>query len=259
MIKKTLTSIVFIFIFVFSCLSTYGQDTQKPQLFFVEDFVLKPSEIENFQETIKQFLNLFEEHNFKYPVNSYITSDFHMYFTFPLQGMSDVEKIFAEVDVLAEKVGIPKWSELHDAEFQATESYQFGLYYLRPDLSYIPENPRLSPEESVFLEWEFMYIKPGMDMKAEEIWKEWVELYKKKGITDPYYCWVGFIGPELPLYIFTFFGKDHVDIHEANAAIVEKIGDEGDALYEKTMNLIKKTEHKSGNVLQDLTYTPEKD
>ena len=71
MIKKTLTSIVFIFIFVFSCLSTYGQDTQKPQLFFVEDFVLKPSEIENFQETIKQFLNLFEEHNFKYPLKSY--------------------------------------------------------------------------------------------------------------------------------------------------------------------------------------------
>ncbi len=84
-----------------------------------------------------------------------ITNDFHMYFTFPLQGVSDVEKIFAEVDALAEKVGSPKWSELQDAEFQATESYQFGLYYLRPDLSYIPENPRLSSEESIFLEWGF--------------------------------------------------------------------------------------------------------
>ena len=77
-------------------------------MFFVEEFVLKPSEVENFQEAVKQFLSFFEEYNFKYPVNSYITNDFHVYFSFPLQEMSDIDKIFAEVDALAEKVGNPK-------------------------------------------------------------------------------------------------------------------------------------------------------
>ena len=77
---------------------------------------------------------------------------------------------------------------------------------------------------------------------------------RKKEITDPYYCGAGFIGPELPLYIFTFSGKNHVDLHEPNIVIVEKIGDEGDILYEKTMNLIAGMEHKSGNVLTDLVY-----
>jgi len=256
MIKKSFTSILFTCICFFAYIISYAQDAQQPQLYFVEDVVVKPSERGNFQEVVKEFLNYFEEHNFEYPVNSYMTSDFHIYFTFPLNGFADIGNLFTNLNEMTEKVGSEKWAELTEAEFKGIETYEYGLYNLRPDLSYIPENPRLAAEESNYLEWTFAYVKPGKDAEAEVIWKKWVELYKAKDISDPYYCWTGLIGPELPLYLFVFSGENAIDFHQNSSAIMEKLGEDASPLYEETFKLIKKMEIKTGWVLRDLTYTP---
>lgn len=228
----------------------------QPQLFFVEDFTIKPSQRANFQETIKEFIDLFKAHNFKYSVNSYWTSDFHMYFTFPIKDIGDVGSLFSEADAFSEKVGKEKWTELHQKEFNDTEAYQYGLYYMRPDLSYIPENPRLAVGEANYTEWTFVLIKPGMEAEAEAVWKEWVSFYKEKGIPDPFYVWEAFIGPELPLHIIISQGENAIDFHQAASSNMEKLGEDVSELYEKTFKLLKRIENKRGWVQRDLSYTP---
>jgi hypothetical protein len=256
MIKKIITPYLFGAVSMYACTISLGQDAMQPQLYFVEEVVVKPSERDNFQETIKEFLNYFEEQNFQFEVSSYMTSDFHIYFTFPLEGAGDVEDLFTGFNNLAEKVDPVKWAELISAEYKAIESVEYSLYYMRPDLSYFPENPRITEEETNYLEWTFAYVKPGKDAEAEAIWKEWAELYKEKGVTDPYYTWVGFIGPEVPLYLFIFPGKNAIDFHQAGLENMAKLGEDAKPLYEKTYGLIKKLESRTGWVLQDLFYSP---
>lgn len=254
MIKRCLTLVIACFATFLAVTLTLGQDNMQPRLYFVEDVIIKPSETENFHRVIGEFIKYFRENDFSFEVGSYLTNDLHMYFTFPLENAEDVERLFSEFNALAEKVDPTEWSNLMQRQYNAIDSYNYGLYYLRPDLSYFPENPRLSPEESNYLMWEFVYIKPGKEAEMQELCKDWVELYKSKGITEPYTTWVAFIGNELPLYVFVMAAKDAVDFQQANSANMEKLGDAGNALYEKTMKLIKRMEFKNGEAMPDLMY-----
>jgi hypothetical protein len=62
------------------------------------------------------------------------------------------------------------------------------------DLSYTPAQPRIKEEEVGFLHWDFFYIEPGKEKEVMALAKEYLELYKSKGISDGYNLWIGDIG-----------------------------------------------------------------
>jgi hypothetical protein len=133
---------------------------------------------------------------------------------------------------------------------------QVQLWSLNYDLSHYPENARLKPEEEKYTDWLFVYYKPGTEEKIEEISRKWKALVESKNLNDRYYVWVGGLGTEMPVYCYVDAGKDAVDYHTRWAELEKIIGEEFDAMWNESAELIRKREHRTGRPRPDLSLVP---
>lgn len=128
---------------------------------------------------------------------------------------------------------------------------------LRPDLSYMPENPRLKPEEVNFYNWTFTYLLPGKEKELEEMSKKYKTLYQTKNIPDGFFVYEVIMGKEQPLYILVQSAKDPADYFSMDYS--EALGEEATALQSKLWSLIRKIEYKQAWIARGLSYGgPEK-
>ena len=126
-----------------------------------------------------------------------------------------------------------------------------------PRLSYIPENPRLKPEEANFAHITRFYVKPDKEREFRDIMSELAALFKRKNISDGYNVYALAIGTGKPLLSIVFRAKDDADYYSQHKKIVEILSEEIKALYEKIVPLLRKIERVDGNFRPDLSYTPE--
>lgn len=231
---------------------------QKPQLWFVEDMVVKPSKINDFEAVTKDFNAVFKKYGFPYPMNTYSSDDFHYYLFYPVENLSDLQKAYEIFGDIGKKLGEANLQALMKRQGDAIEYYK--QYFLRtmPELSYLPKKPRLKPEEKSAFIWDIYYCVPGREKEVEELGKEWMQLLKSKNYNDEVLYYIGDIGTEFPVYYGVLFAKDFADLYAQNKKMWELMGDEGGKLYDKMMPLVRKREGKSGWYRPELSFTPEK-
>lgn len=235
----------------------YGQTQDEPQLYLVEEFRIKPSGVAEFRNVIQEMFKEFERNNFSFQIQTYSTSDQRFFLLFPLKDYADLGNAYSEVGKIAEQVGAEKWNELHQREYEQTQSVKLSLYHYMPGLSFLPENPRLKPEEATYIFMNWVYMKYDRLGELDDILKEWKALYAKYGITDPFSTWKANVGPDYNLTILIWSAKNAIDFHEMNNNIWETIGDEGVALYQRTMELVERMEQVEGRYRPGMSYTPD--
>ena len=120
------------------------------------------------------------------------------------------------------------------------------MYYLRFNLSYIPENPRLTEDEMNFLWWNFYYIKPGMGTQANSIAKEWQALYKANNIPDGWRFYVGDFGTEEPMRFVVGGAKSAADYYQHQEKNIKLFGEKYGEMAKKTMDIYRRFEQKFG-------------
>ncbi len=131
--------------------------------------------------------------------------------------------------------------------------YQF--WYFRPDISFLPENERLKPEEIGHYTWDFVWVIPG---KEAEFDKEWVALSNAKKARDPFLTYAGGPGTTMPVYVWFEYGKSPADYAEAEERFWKSMGAEGADLSKRTRALIRRSETKTGRYRPDLSFAPER-
>lgn len=237
-------------------LTTIAQsEEQKTQLVIVWDVVVHPSKFMEYEATMKEFVALYAKHECPYPWLAYRTSDFHYYFVMPVENFAALDDVFSYFGKVAEKAG--KEYEALEKGFAATfESETIGTFYLRYDLSYIPEEPRVTDEEMNFTWWDFYYILPGMEKEAEEICHEWQALFKNNGISDGWSIYVGVMWSDLPVLVVAGGAKSEADYYTQNEKNFQKFGEKLQPLMKKTMDGTRRFEKKTGTILRELSYTP---
>ena len=232
-------------------------EEQKSQLYFVEEVAVKPSMLSVHEAAIKEMVGLSSEHKYSYPWYAYNTDDFHYYYVFPVENLSETENIFKAWGEIAKKLPGEQLQTLMK-NYQSTYEYaKYFMFRTRPDLSYTPESPRLKPEEANFTYWGFCYLLPGREREFEKICKEFAALDKSINRPDGWNTFVGDIGMDMPLYFWTMHMKNAADFWNQDEINTKKLGEEKVMeLWKRTVALCRKYEYKTGCFRPDLSYLP---
>lgn len=230
---------------------------KKPQLYFVEDYVVKPSMVAQFEATIKQvYSTIFAPTGWPWPIVMYSTEDFHFYLVYRFENLAEIDKAFATFAEILGKIGAEKWDALNKKMGDATEYYKQATFTFSPEISYIPEKPRLKPEEEKFAYWGFCYVMPGREKEFEALFKKIVEICKSKKLTIQFNTFIGGIGTDAPLYFYTEFGRTMGDFFVTAEKTDKILGQELTDIWNKVLSLMRKYEFKTGLVRPDLSFVP---
>jgi hypothetical protein len=203
-------------------------------------------------EWANEFMAQVQEHKFPYPINVYRCNDFSFWFLVPLDNIAELEVLGNTMNELMAKIVPEKGEKIQKLWSDTTEYRKDGLIALRPDLSYIPENPRLKPEEANFFNWTLTYILPNKEQEFEEIAKKYKTLYQTKKIPDGFMLSQVIMGDELPLYVLVQSANSPADYFSIDHS--ETLGKEGMSMQNKLWSLIRKIDYKQAWIARDLSY-----
>lgn len=255
--SKTLVSLVVVLLVIFNPLMSLAQVTeQKAQLYVIYDLVVKPTKINDFKVILNEMIAKDTKHKLGYPYYSYRTGNFHHYFSLPVANYGDYDSYLKAWNAVSTRMGVEQHKALYKRLADTYEHYSIFMMYSRPDLSYIPENPRLKSREGNFIFLDIFYIQTGKEEEFEKVLKEFVALEKSKNISEEINMFVGDIGTEMPVYIAALSAKNNSDFFTHNEKMWEILGKEGDVLFQKVMSLVRRREFKRIWFLPDLSYIP---
>jgi hypothetical protein len=251
--------LIILFCFVANLYASSGLvqgEEEKPSLYFVQEFVVKPDKIADFEIILKESASLYTKHNLQYSYFVCSMDNYHYAAYFPINNYGEIDLVFLAFYEVFDKVGEEKIQEMHKRHGDAIEHQK--SYFIRhsPELSYASENPRLKPDEANFMYMPNCYVKPGNESEFEEIAKEWVALDKSVNRTDSYDMFVGDIGTETPLYFWLARAKSAADFYNQQEVYGTKAGEKIMELWNKTMALCRKYDEKTGMFRPDLSYMP---
>ncbi len=221
---------------VFCCLTVSPGEAQTeegpPSLHAIWDFVVSPSNVGEFESVYKKMAELYRKQELSYTWGTASTDDYHYYSWVPVKDLADVSAMYTAFNEAAEKMG-PEAKELDKAVGSTFESVRVSLWRINHELSYVPDEPRLRPQEGVFLRYVFFY---GNGAKTEEligVFKKYKELYESENIAAGYNVWVGELGVDFPVYCVIAMAKSAADYFGQSAEINKALGDEGSALWKR--------------------------
>jgi len=238
-------------------LNVLAQD-EKPDtqgLLIWEDEV-PPSKAEAYEAGTKTMLKMYGEHDFPYDVNIYSTEDYRYFWVVNLDDYADVDTLYRDFNRVYKEMGEAGKDKLDEAVNGTFTQTKMWTCLWREDLSYMPENP---VDSGNFRYWGFLYVKQGKQEEMREVMKEWVSLYKSKGINRGFGGYEGDMGTEMPFMFYSERGQNQAEFYTAGMKVNEQLGEEGDALWKKTESLLRRYEPLRGWYRKDLSYTAGKE
>lgn len=227
------------------------------QLLSIHEDIVIPSKVAQYEKASKALVEHFAKFNVQgttyFAAN---TDDFRYIFYTPVEDLAGVEALGAGWTELEEAMGEEALAELL-SQFKGTfESHRNYIVQRRSDLSY-NESYGLDPDDELhYRRWTYFYLHGGMMSDGVAISKEWKALYEKHGIEEGYRIYQGGYGSDGPLLGVVIAAKDAVDYQTRQAARVEKFGEEGAALWARTLEVTRKIEVREGGIRPDLSYQP---
>ncbi|HVS13229.1 MAG TPA: hypothetical protein VMV46_04860 [Thermoanaerobaculia bacterium] len=137
-----------------------------------------------------------------------------------------------------------------------TRSDDWSLWRSRPNLSYVPENPRVTEAEEGFTRVVFLRPHPEHAGAFEELMKEVVALRKKHALTDAAYAWQLWAGADGPAFAVLIPAKDEADFYTHQAQAMAKMGADWQALSAKAGSMLREISYGANRPRPDLAFTP---
>ncbi|MFQ5651747.1 MAG: hypothetical protein ACE5IY_17555 [bacterium] len=254
--KTTLIlSCVGILMFMWSVGAVGQEDESNSRLFVIHEDVVMPARVAEYEQAIKTVLvklNELKMTSLRHVVT--VSEDFHYAYIAEIDNMAALDN--DPWDELEKKMGKEAWDEMWKGYDNTYAMHHDFLARLRPNLSYDPKNASMGSEEMTFRHWDYYYVDPDEGDTAREIAKEWKALYESKGVPTGYRLYTGGLGTEVPLYVVVQWASNAAEYEAQNAKALEMLGEEGQALMQRTLAISRRVESKNGWLRPDLSYMP---
>ncbi|HVR44373.1 MAG TPA: hypothetical protein VMS56_13125 [Thermoanaerobaculia bacterium] len=207
---------------------------------------VKPSMLAEYEAGTKKMIKDFNDKKLVSPYlywDAYARDDSSYIFVIPLADPGDLGKMNAAWMGAMGSMGEAWMKEMMSNATKITNSYASILVARRPDLSYMPENPRLTPAEAKYVHHDYYYLIPGKEMEAEQLARDWAAALKKANFRSGFTVFQAMMGDDLPAWAVSTTAKDAVDWASINQSIPAALGaDQAKALNDRLRNLIRKHE-----------------
>jgi hypothetical protein len=238
--------------FCFLPVATLAQE-QKPQLYYVYDFVVKPAMVSQFEAGVKHEIEL----GSPIPWATFSTNDLHYYFLTPIQNYAAIDSMEKADNEWSAKIGKEKLDALMKSYEGTFEHYKAGVIRFLPELSYAPKLTAPKPEEGNYMSWGFASVEFGKGKEFRDVLKQWVALYDSNKIPMGWNTYVAVMGVEMPLYLWGERSKSPAQYWAEDEKAMKTIGEaKVTELYKKTMALCRKFESKTGWARPELSNKP---
>ena len=236
---------------------TFAQDGPKDVLYMVHKDVIKANMVPQYEKAVNELYDQLKAHNFGMRIQFASSTDENEYFFLtPISSYADLDKSDAIWSELYEKAGEETMSAI-DEQFEGCyEHHNNYVIRLNTALSYMPENPRIKPEEANFIHWDYYQIEEGKEQQAIEFAKKFKELWTKNNIENGYNLWMAEIGHDLGMMVVTQSAKNAADFYQQIEKLMETMGDEINKLNEDFMKLTRDFRHLNGKPHPEWVYTP---
>lgn len=236
---------------------TASAQEKKSQMYLVEEVLVKPSADAAFYDLQKENVAMCQKHKWGTPWTCYAADDNRYFFVMPIASLADVDNYYREAGEFFAKNGA-EFKPLLDKFSQLAEYDRYFILTYRPEFSLIPEKPRFKPGETDFLFFDIWYIIPGKEMEVETILSaDFMALAKNKEVRDSWYCLVGGLGTEQPVY-YMAASDTLVDFFKHNAEMWKLLGKEAGDMQKKMLTYCRKRDSLMVWYTPELSYTLQK-
>ena len=126
----------------------------------------------------------------------------------------------------------------------------------RPELSYVPDNPRLEPSEFGFFREIRLHLKLAAGGEVAGLLQKISELNRSRNIRDFRFISSQVTGPGGEVFFIVFPARDAADYYTQSARNTESLGEEFQALVSQIGGLIRRIESVNYTIRRDLAYQP---
>jgi hypothetical protein len=237
--------------------SAFAQDMPRPELYIVHEELIKPGSMMAYEAASKDFINALAEKKVTSPAltwNAYVTDDMHYLYVVRIPNFAAMDSSMGEWDKAKAAVGAARWADLERRGSEGMASYNEIVTMRRPDLSYMPANPRLKMEEQHYVRLDFYYLVPGKQAEAEAIAKDYIALFKQKNIAESFNIYIGVMGNDLPVLVAAIPAKSGADQAMADERVNATLGADVRPLQARAMAITRRFDRRTATYRPDLSY-----
>jgi hypothetical protein len=224
------------------------------RLILVHEAVINPDRSADHEALIKEFLALKIDHSM--PFATFSLEDGRYFYATPLDGYAGVEAFESAWMETMAKMGDEKMAEFTAKSEGISDHHHDSLWWERLDLSYVPDGMEESQGESKFRFWGWFYGKPGHEMQIEEYFKKFVALYEKHDLDMGWYTYMGSIGTDAPVYVWSEIGESEAAYLAKRDELAKKLGEEATNLWIGMQKHARELRFDRGHYRPELSYTP---
>ncbi len=235
-----------------------AQQPPSGQWYLLHQEMAKPSQVAAFESTTREFIALVTKNRAAMPdfsFNCLQGEDFTYTFVVPIQGFAGVDKVMANFAALMQADGA-KAGELFGRSGATYEHTSEWVVAHAPELSYVPEKPRVKIEDAKFLQYALYYVMPGKEQEVDAIGKDFIALFRAKGVTDGYNIYRSMMSQEMPMVAVEQWGQDEADFYAQVAKNDALLGDAQKPLLARALAITRRFEVEKTWARPDLSLPP---
>lgn len=225
---------------------------QERQWLLVVQYVVEPSKTAEFESVAKQAVAQLAKQKWSDGFLCTRTDEVTYTFIMPAHGLREGRAQLEALVAAGQALGAD-WAQRGSDAVEYVNTY---LVVARPDLSYQPENPRLSMDEIRAMHFDFNYLNFGSRSTAEETAKQYVNLHKKANCDTGFTVYEVVGGDELPIMIVASNAKSVADYYENAAKVVQALGPDLASVAKERDSVVRRIEHFDALVVPELSYRP---
>ena len=240
-----------------SVIAGEGKEGPKPEMLCIYKEVVAPSKMKEYEAAIKYMISEFKAYQIdpeKVHFKTISGPEIGYLYVMPLENFAGMDEMRANWREAVEVIGKEKFEAMVAPAEEAIDHVEIFHAIRRADLSYVPENPRLKPDEVEYIHYGFYYVIPGKEKEFEALAGEFVELYQSNNIDSGWVIFQSITGSDLPVLVVAHAAKSSADYYSNRERVREVVGEEAKKLGEKVGALVRKMEFKEGMLRPDLSY-----
>jgi hypothetical protein len=235
-----------------------AQEYEQPEMYWVYREFVKPGMLQEYEAAAKDMIAMLESAGDAAASIRYvgIAGSQHTYsYAIPIEGFSGIDEAWESWGAVVQMVGEEKWAAVETRSSEAVDHGESYVLALREDLSYMPEKTALTAERP-FRAYDFWFAIPNKTKEFESVAKEFVSMYRAKGIDHAWRIYEAVTGGDLPMYLLVETAMDQADYYAKQKKIAEMTGEDGMRLYQKALKSARRVEQQWGVVRLDLSFPP---